>query len=135
MDRLKYDKRPIGLIIFALINFIIAGFGYYGLILLLISKNIQQPVSLSNYFTLLVTSTLLLISGIGIIKLQRRFGYTLGCFVWVGPLARLIDHYAILLKYNAQFNFYYNFIEWIPAFIYPIILLMFLKFRYKKYFK
>ena len=123
-------KRPTGLTIFAVINFVFAGTSLLSLLVTVGSPALREQarLSLSAYTILspLLTAALLLISGVGFLKLSYRAGFVCGVAFCVLALGNILAFNA-LRGFNA-------FILHIPSMIYPILLLLMLVLRYRDSF-
>ncbi len=123
-------KRPVGLVIFAVINFVFAAFCLLGLTLAVLAKGLMTQSGLSlNAYTLLspvLTCTVLVLSGVGFIRMSYGLGFLGGLLFCIGSLVNIITFSAI--------RGFEGFALHIPSMIYPVVLLLFLALRYKKYF-
>ncbi|OVE76490.1 hypothetical protein BVX98_05790 [bacterium F11] len=126
---MEKKKRPVGLIVLAVINFVLAFFGGV-FILLLYSRSLLSAGGLSlNPYTLfspLVTSILLVVSGIGFIDMSRKMGY------FTGNAFCILSILNIFI-FNATQGFS-QFATHLPSLVYPIVLFSLLNFKYKRYF-
>ncbi len=125
------QKRPGGLTAIAVMNFLYAGGSLVALVIVLSSPNSFQITGFSifTYMILpLLGSTLLIVSGIGILKLNYRWGYvtglafsviTIGSLVVSGLLGELQQSYVI---------------EYILELVYPWLLILLLVVNYRPYF-
>jgi len=123
-------KRPIGLTIFAVINFIFAGLTLLSFLVTVLSPGLREKagLNLSVYTVLspLVTSGLLIVSGIGFLKLSYRAGFLAGIALCILSLGNIV-------VFNALRGFE-GFILHVPSMIYPTVLFLMLTFRYKQAF-
>lgn len=124
-------QRPVGLVVFAVINFVFAAYTVLAFVMMFLVKGLmaQSGLSLKTYTVLspFVTSLFLILSGIGFLKLSYCLGFIGGLVFCFGSLANI-------LVFNALRGFQ-GFAPHIPSMIYPIVLLAFLTLRYKRYFK
>lgn len=123
------QKRPTGLIVLAIINFVSAFLSVIGLLALLSPQLLEQAgLKITPYTILspLLTGVLLLISGIGFIKVDYKLGFISGNIFGVLALANILIGGIVIGK---------GLLIYIPSMIYPIVLLLLLNLRYKKYFK
>ena len=122
--------RPVGLVVFAVINFVFAAFCLLGLTITLVAKDLvaQSGLSLNAYTVLspVLTCAVLVLSGIGFIRMSYGFGFLGGLLFCIGSLVNIIVFNAI--------RGFEGFALHIPSMIYPVVLLLFLALRYKKYF-
>ena len=122
--------RPVGLVVFAVINFVFAAFCLLGLTITLVAKDLvaQSGLSLNAYTVLspVLTCAVLVLSGIGFIRMSYGFGFLGGLLFCIGSLVNIIVFNAI--------RGFEGFALHIPGMIYPVVLLLFLALRYKKYF-
>lgn len=126
---------PIGLVVFAVINFILAGSMVLGFVLFFLAKGFmpdliaQSELSFNAYGILftVVTFIVLILSGIGFLRMNYRLGYIGGLIFSFGTLTDILVFYVL--------SGFENPAQHIPNIIYPIVLLVFLIFRYKPYFK
>lgn len=119
------NKRPTGLTVFAVINFIFVA-------VLFISLNkafTSAETSITSYAFLspLVTCILLVVSGTGFLSLNYRTGY-------IGGIVFCIFSLGNIFAYNAL-NAFEGFTLHIPSMVYPTLLLLMLIFKYKHAFK
>lgn len=132
-------QRPVGLVVFAVINFVFGGLMLLaflgmllGLLLMFLAKREMPPsgVNLTPYAILhpIAMSLLLILSGIGFLKMSYRLGFIGGLVLCVGSLANILVCYAA--------RGFQGFLPLhIPSMIYPIVLLLFLTLRYRKHFR
>jgi len=120
-------KRPVGLTVFAIINFIFSGLMLMGLLVSLSSPDLRQAagVSLSAYSILspLLTAGLLAISGVGFLRLSYRAGFLAGIAVCVLSLGNVL-----VLQGFAGFGAH------VPSMVYPVVLLLMLTLKYRHAF-
>ncbi|MBW2166696.1 MAG: hypothetical protein JRG74_11570 [Deltaproteobacteria bacterium] len=123
-------KRPIGLVVFAVINFVFAASCLIGLGIAVLVKDLmaQSGVSLNTYTLLspVLTCMVLIVSGVGFIRMSYGLGFLGGLFFCFASLANI-------LVFNALRGFE-GFAGHIPSMIYPVVLLLFLTLRYRKHF-
>ncbi len=124
------SKRPTGLTVFAVINFIFVAIMLMSLIAIITSLSLREQTNLgiSAYTILspLITAILMLVSGIGFLKLNYRAGFVCGNVLCVLSIANI-------LLFNLL-NGFQDFSMHIPSMVYPSILLIMLNFRYKNSF-
>lgn len=125
------NKRPTGLTIFAVINFIFAALVLISLFTMLTSPEFQKTSGLvvSAYTVLspLLTGILLIISGVGFILQSYRAGYICGILFCILSLGNI-------LAFNVISGFE-GFALHIPSMVYPTLLLLMLTLKYKQAFK
>lgn len=123
-------KRPIGLTIFAVINFFFALIVSLGFMLRFLFEEIRIAVPFTPYTVLspLITITLMVLSGIGFLKMKWGLGYVLGNIFTVGALLNIVLGWAFA-------GLSTSFVLHIPSMIYPLVLLLFLNLKYKDCFK
>jgi len=123
-------KRPTGLTIFAVINFLFAGGLGLSLLVTLASPALREQtgLSLSAYTILspLLTAALLIVSGVGFLKLDYRAGFVCGITFCLLALGNIV-------VFNALHGFK-GFILHIPSMIYPTLVLLMLTLRYRPAF-
>ena len=125
---MENKKRPTGLIVLAVINFIFAFFSLIGLLAFLSPQFLEQAgITITPYTILspILTGALLIISGIGFIKVDYKLGFISGNIFGGLALVNIMIGGVILGK---------GLLIHIPSMIYPIVLLLLLNLRYKKYF-
>ncbi len=124
-------KRPIGLTVFAVINFIFGGFCLLGLfVTMVLWPGLRQQAGLSLSYSIvspLLTATFLIISGIGFLKLSYRTGFVCGVVFCVLSLVNI-------LVFNALRGFQ-GFLIHIPSMVYPTLLFLMLTLKYKRVFQ
>jgi hypothetical protein len=124
-------KRPVGLIVLAIINFI---FGIWELIylwLLITSPELQKLSGYTNIlypvFSILLISFLSIISGIGFIMLNYYTGYIGGI---ICSSAAILNILIYIIFQNSK-----NLMMTCAGAIYPIIVISLLVVRYKEIFE
>jgi len=124
-------KRPVGLVVFAVIHFVFAGVTLRGFVMMCETKGLMAQAGLSlNAYTLLspvLTCGVLILTGIGFIRMSYGLGFLGGLFFCIASLANII-------AFNALRSFE-GFALHIPSMIYPVVLLLFLTLRYREHFK
>lgn len=153
MENIENMKRPIGLTIFAALNFAYAAF-----LLFLVARAAKMLYSDSKfsefYFSaflmnisyiiiLLIPPILLAASGIGFLKTKRGLGYKMGNYAgivsWLLGIALLwglLFGAAMSSDNDNAWKFFFSTLSFVAfAIFYPLSLLLFLNFRYKKYFE
>ena len=121
-------KRPTGLIVLAVINFIFAFLSLIGLLTFLSPQLLELAGIKLTLYTILspiLTGALLIISGIGFIKVDYKLGFIGGNVFGALALVNIMIGGVILGK---------GLLIHAPSMIYPIVLLLLLNIRYKKYF-
>ena len=123
-------RRPTGLTVFAIINFVFAGITMLSFLVAILSPLLRDqaglPLSLYTILSPLGTVTLLVISGVGFLKMSYRGGFVCGIAFCVLSLANII-------VFNALQGFQ-GFLLHVPSMIYPTLLLLMLTLRYKQAF-
>jgi hypothetical protein len=123
-------KRPVGLTVFAVINFVFSGLTLMGLLVSLSSPDLRQAagVALSAYSIMspLLTAGLLAISGVGFLRLSYRAGFLAGVAVCVLSLGNI-------LVFNTLQGFA-GFGAHVPSMVYPVVLLLMLTLKYRHAF-
>ncbi|NKB72622.1 MAG: hypothetical protein GKR89_36585 [Candidatus Latescibacteria bacterium] len=118
-------RRPAGLTLFAIINFVLGGAALQSLIVTLLFPGQYPQYSIDptpfKIATLSLTGILLLVSGYGFLKLHYKAGFITGCVFCILSLVHIL---AIEGLANTT----------IPKLIYPLILLISLNVKYKLYF-
>ena len=124
------NRRPTGLTVFAVINFIFAGVVLLGFVVTLLSTMLPLKTgefpSAYRILSPLVTAVLLVASGIGFLKLSYRAGFVGGIVLCVLSLGNVI-------VFNALRGFS-GFLLHIPSMVYPTLLLLMLTLRYRTVF-
>lgn len=126
---MENKKRPTGLIVLAVINFIFAFLSLTGLLLLFSPQILEQAGLKINPYTILsplFTGVLLIISGIGFIKVDYKIGFIGGNVFGVFALGNIFIGGILLGK---------GLLIHIPSMIYPLVILLLLNLRYKKCFQ
>ncbi|MBY7669125.1 hypothetical protein [Vibrio anguillarum] len=125
------SKRPTGLTIFAVLNFIFAAAGVLNLIALVVSPALREQanIAFSAYMVLspLLTCILMIVSGIGFLKLHYKAGFIGGVMLCLLSLGNI-------LIFNVLEGFQ-NITLHLPSMVYPTILLAMLLFKYREKFK
>jgi len=125
------QKRPKGLVILAIINFFFAALLVPTLLIYIFAPQslAEADVDLNAYTILspVITSFLLLISGIGFLRLSYKTGYIVGLIFAVGSLLNIVI-------FNALRGFQ-GFQGHIPSMIYPVVLILLLTLRYRRNFE
>ncbi len=124
------EQRPKGLTALAIINFVFAFMGLGYLAILIIMPEVQ---SLSGYsssvYAILsptLTSILLIVSGIGFIRVSYGLGFIGGIVFTCVSILNTITFSAL-----QDFN---NLLLQMPGMLYPILLLILLIFKYRDVF-
>ncbi|WP_265420796.1 hypothetical protein [Aeromonas salmonicida] len=125
------SKRPTGLTIFAVLNFIFAAVGILNLAALIVPPALREQanISLSAYMVLspLLTCILMIVSGIGFLKLHYKAGF-------IGGVTLCLLSLGNVLIFNALEGFQ-NITLYLPSMVYPTILLAMLLLKYRENFK
>jgi len=124
-------KRPIGLTVFALLNFVWAYVtfrGFLGMLSFPFMLGEQFENSLNAYAILSPTLTtfILIVSGIGFLRLSDPSGFIGGLIFCIGSLADLLVRNAL--------RGFEGFGVQVIGMIYPTVLLLFLIIRYRRVF-
>ena len=122
-------KRPVGLTVLAVINFLFAAGCLLGLLITVASPSLREQTGISLSYTFLsplVTASLLTISGIGFLRRAYRAGFLCG-------LAFCILSLGNIVIFNALRGFG-GFLLHIPSMVYPTVLLLMLTLRYQPAF-
>ena len=124
-------KRPLGLTIFAVINFILAVLGAAGSILYIspYGPRMSNAGIMDLAYTIIsptITTILLVVSGIGFLRVSYRAGFICGITFAIISLGHVM-HFNILCQFS-------GFWLRIPSMVYPMILLLMLPFKYKSVF-
>ena len=124
------SKRPTGLTVFAVINFIFAGLMALSLIATVSSSSLREQagVTLSAYTILspTITTILLIVSGVGFLRVSYRAGFLCG-------MAFTILSLGNIMYFNAM-NQFSGFLLHVPSMVYPTVLLLMLTLKYKQKF-
>lgn len=123
-------KAPVGLKILAGINFFFAALILASLLFALFSPQLrQQPAPAMTYAILspAVTGTLLLVSGVGFLRLSYLGGFVVGIACSIFCLGNTV-------VFNATRGFS-HFAMYIPSMIYPTVTLLLLTLKYRRCFK
>lgn len=137
MENREIIKRPIGLTIFALLNFIYAAFALF----IFTTEVISASLDLAAFTIFFVPMVLLFLSSAGFMKMKWGMGYIIGNIAGIILIPTgIVLAFSALLADNLSDNplpplllplLFLFFL----AIIYPLSLLLFLNFRYKKYFE
>ncbi len=129
-------KRPAGLTIFAVMNFLLAGRTIYGLLVMCFVRFVvggqmaaQDGIRLTGYMLLqpLFTAAILIIIGIGFLKMNYWLGFIGGLLYSVFELSDYLLSHAV--------RFHPGFPADAVNIIYPALIVLALLFRYRKSFK
>jgi len=121
--------RPTGLTVFATVNFLFAGLMFLSLIGLVSTSGQQAQVPVTAYRVVspLLTAVLLLVSGVGFLRLHYVAGF-------IGGVAFCVLSLGNILVFNAV-NGFEQFATHVPSMVYPTVLLMMLVTRYRPAFR
>ncbi len=123
-------KRPTGLTVFAVLNFVFAGLtllAFVGMLAFpMLLEQSGQPLNAYAILSPTITSLILIMSGIGFLKVSYRFGFVGGLILCIGSLTNFV-------VYNALRGFE-GFAVQLIGMIYPTVLLLFLLLKYKRVF-
>ena len=114
-------RRPRGLTVFAVINFIIAAVNLYAFYQVVPSPEAALGPTIETFFF----ATILIVSGIGFLRMSYRWGYVAGLAYAIG---------AIIFPLVRSFTG--GLAPWllIPILIYPMLLALLLVVKYRPYF-
>lgn len=118
--------RPIGLILFAIINFVLAASCLYALVIAVSLYFSGQ--SLNTHMTLLAIFVfpVSLLTGIGFITFNKTLGFWLGNVFVMGWIIHSVIFFIIPFSSNLAFT--------LKNIAYPLILCLFLNLKYKNKF-
>lgn len=123
-------KRPAGLTVFAVLNFLFSGLTLVGLLVFMALPALRQEAGtmLSGYTVVstLLLSVLLVVSGIGFLKLSYRAGFQTGVAFCVFSLMNVFI-FSVLLGLEVVGS-------QMPTVIYSVVLLLMLKLKYRHVF-
>jgi hypothetical protein len=123
-------KRPAGLVVLAVINFVFAAICMVSLAAVLFAGKLLAElgftVTLYHVLSPLLTGTLLILTGIGLLRLNFWLGYLLGLVLAAGAIANI-------MVYNWMEGFQ-GLLFQIPSMVYPIVFFFLLTLVYRKYF-
>lgn len=120
-------KRPAGLTVFAVLNFIFSGLTLVGLLVFMALPAIRQEVGTALSFYTIASSLLMCVlfavSGIGFLKLSYRAGFQVGVALCVFSLINVVI-LSVLLGFEAVGS-------QMLSVIYSVVLLLMLKLKYR----
>ena len=114
------DRRPVGLFVLAVIQFIFT-------VLLIVGLIISPALGAYAIISPVATGIVMVVSAIGYLRRNFYLGFVGGNILGFGSLANI-------LIFNIIQGFA-NFALYIPSLVYPIVLLVLLNFRYKDSFR
>lgn len=122
-------KRPIGLTVFATINFLFAGImclSLIGLVSSAAAQETQAQITAYRVISPLLTGVMLVVSGVGFLRQHYHAGFVVGIAFCVLSLGNI-------LAFNAT-NGFAQFAVHVPSMVYPAVLLLTLVLKYRPAF-